>query len=43
MASPTKKTKLIRKRKEANKGKDRKRVIKSNGTTKTAADLFGDK
>ncbi len=42
MASPTKKTRKIRKRKEAQKGKTRKAKLRKNGTTKTAVELFGD-
>lgn len=43
MASPTKKTDLIRKRKSHNKGKSRKAALRSNGTTKSHEDLFEDK
>ena len=43
MASPTKKTRKIRRRKEAKKGRKRKAALRSNGTTKSAAELFGDK
>lgn len=43
MASPTKKTRKNRKRKEANRGKKRKAEAKSNGTTQSYAELFGDK
>lgn len=42
MASPTKKVQNIRKRKLATKGKKRKALVKRFGTTKTAAQLFGD-
>ena len=42
MASPTKKTRKIRKRKEAGKGKKRKAEARSKGTTRSAAELFGD-
>jgi hypothetical protein len=43
MASPTKKTTLIRKNKKANQGKVRKTKNKNQGTTPTNAKLFGDK
>lgn len=42
MASPTKKIRKIRKRKEAKRGKKRKTGLRTNGTTKSAAKLFGD-
>ena len=43
MASATKKTQRIRKRKQAKKGKVRKAQNRNNGTTKTPSELFGDK
>jgi hypothetical protein len=42
MASPTKRTKLIRKRKTHNQGKKRKAADRANGTTKSMEELFGD-
>lgn len=42
MASDSKQTQNIRKRKEANKGKRRKANLRTQGTTRTAAELFGD-
>ena len=42
MASATKKSDLIRKRKEHNKGKVRKAKLRSDGTTRTMAELFED-
>jgi len=42
MASPTKKTKIIRKRKSAKAGKKRKAKERNQGTTVTRAELFGD-
>lgn len=42
MASPTKRTKLIRKRKETSKGKKRKAIVRSKGTTKSRKELFAD-
>ncbi len=43
MASKTKKTELIRKRKVSNQGGKRKAKLRSEGTTRTAKELFGDK
>jgi len=43
MASPTKKLTKIRKVKLAGKGKKRKAKLRSQGTTKSQAELFGDK
>ena len=43
MASPAKKQKLIRKRKTAAQGKKRKAKQRSEGSTKSPAELFGDK
>lgn len=43
MASKTKRTELIRKRKVTNAGKERKRQARSAGTTKSQKELFGDK
>ncbi len=42
MASPTKKTKRIRKRKKAGQGQKRKGKLRQEGTTLTQAELFGD-
>ena len=42
MASKTRVTRRIRRRKEARKGRDRKRVIRKNGSTRSQAELFGD-
>ena len=42
MASPTKIVKGIRKNKKTNQGKKRKAAIRTNGTTKSKAELFGD-
>lgn len=42
MASPTKKTEIIRKRKKSRAGHKRKAQVCNQGTTKTAAQLFGD-
>jgi hypothetical protein len=42
MASTRKQTKLIRKRKSAKAGAQRKAKVRNNGTTPTAAELFGD-
>ena len=42
MASPTKQTESIRKRKKTAQGRKRKAAIRNNGTTKSAAELFGD-
>lgn len=43
MASKTMRTEKRRKRKDANRGKKRKALVRSKGTTKTKAELFGDK
>ncbi len=43
MSSKTQKTEHKRKRKEHNKGKARKRILRREGSTRTAAELFGDK
>ena len=42
MASPTKKTDLIRKRKARSTNRKRRAANRTNGTTKSAAELFGD-
>lgn len=42
MASSRKQTGLIRKRKHNKAGAKRKATVRSAGTTKTAAELFGD-
>jgi len=42
MASPTRKTEKNRKRKIATQGKKRKAAIRTNGTTKSKNELFGD-
>ncbi|MEM7647197.1 MAG: hypothetical protein AAF203_09825 [Pseudomonadota bacterium] len=42
MASPAKRTGLIRKRKKSKAGNKRKAQVRNNGTTQTAAELFGD-
>lgn len=42
MASTRKQTKVIRKRKAAKAGNNRKAKVRNNGTTLTAAQLFGD-
>jgi len=42
MASKTKRTELIRARKEKNRGKARKRKERTQGSTLPAAQLFGD-
>ena len=43
MATPTKKTELIRERKKTKAGRKRKAKVRTNGTTKSEKDLFGDK
>ncbi|MEO0335602.1 MAG: hypothetical protein AAF202_04380 [Pseudomonadota bacterium] len=43
MASATKKTELKRKRRDARMGKTRKAENRNEGTTRSAAELFGDK
>ncbi len=42
MASKTQRTEHIRKRKVSNQGTKRKASLRTKGTTKTAAELFGD-
>lgn len=42
MASPTKKTELIRKNKKANQGKVRKAKNRNQGTTVSRDKLFGE-
>lgn len=42
MASKTKKTEYIRKRKVATSGTKRKAALKNKGTTKSSKKLFGD-
>ena len=42
MASPTQITRKRRKMKKANQGKTRKRKNRSEGTTQSKAELFGD-
>ena len=42
MPSPDKQTTAIRERKEAKRGKKRKAQIRREGTTQSAAKLFGD-
>lgn len=43
MASPTKRTGIIRKRKKTAQGRKRKSELRNQGSTKSAAELFGDK
>jgi len=43
MASKTKKLELIRKKRNTRMGQKRKAKNRNEGTTKTKADLFGDK
>ena len=43
MASPTKKTKRIRKNKRSHKGKRRKSILRTKGSTPSKAELFKDK
>lgn len=43
MASPTKQTSLVRKRKVAKQGRKRKAKQRSEGSTQSPAELFGDK
>lgn len=43
MASKTKRTKAIRKRKKITSGKKRKTANRNKGTSKSAKELFGDK
>ncbi len=42
MSSPDKQTSSVRERKEAKRGKKRKAKIRREGTTQSAAQLFGD-
>lgn len=42
MASPTKQTKVIRKRKKSKAGNKRKAKLRNQGTTPTPAQLFQD-
>ena len=42
MASATKQTELKRKRRDSKMGQTRKAKNRNEGTTKSAADLFGD-
>ncbi len=42
MASKTKKTEMIRKRKKAAAGTKRKASTRTKGSTKSAKELFGD-
>lgn len=42
MASPTKKLRIVRKRKEHGRGQKRKSKERSQGSTRSAAELFGD-
>ena len=43
MASRTKRTDSIRRRKQTTQGKKRKAALQSKGTTRSPAELFGDK
>jgi hypothetical protein len=43
MASKTKRTETIRRRKKTASGQKRKKANRNHGTTKTAKELFGDK
>lgn len=43
MASKTKRTETIRMRKQAKAGKKRKAKTRTQGSTRSAAELFGDK
>jgi hypothetical protein len=43
MASKTKKLEFIRSRKKTKKGQERKAALRNKGTTKSQAELFGDK
>ncbi len=43
MASKTKKTEFRRRRKKGNQGTKRKAKNRSNGTTRSKKELFGDK
>jgi len=42
MASPTQQTEKRRRLKEANKGKERKRKVKNQGSTRSEKELFED-
>lgn len=42
MASKTQVTERIRRKKVARKGRERKRILRRDGSTKSAARLFGD-
>ncbi|MEZ4870856.1 MAG: hypothetical protein R2827_01160 [Bdellovibrionales bacterium] len=42
MASPTKRTKIIRRAKIKRTGQKRKGQVRQQGTTKSSAELFGD-
>lgn len=42
MASKTKRTEIKRKRRDARGGKRRKSAARTNGTTKSKKELFGD-
>ena len=42
MGSKTKTTELKRKKRKTKEGKERKRVLRSKGSTKTKKALFGD-
>lgn len=42
MASKTKHTKMVRKRKKTKSGQKRKRIARNKGTTKNAKTLFAD-
>lgn len=43
MASKTKRTEMKRSQKRAGRGNKRKAKLRTKGTTRTAAELFGDK
>lgn len=43
MASKTKRTEYIREKKKTTSGTKRKSALRTNGTTKSAKELFGDK
>ena len=43
MASKTKRTETIRQRKRSTSGRKRKAKLRSEGTTRSAKELFGDK
>lgn len=42
MSSPAKQTAKIRERKRANQGRKRKARLRTQGSTQSAAELFGD-